>query len=62
MIQGFAPLPRRLNEDLHLLLDIRLPHVVSEGFRADRSIRHLVVTAASACDDAILFDAHQADP
>jgi hypothetical protein len=58
VVQRFASLPRRLDENVHLVLYIRLPHVVGEALRAHGSIDHLVVAAARACNDSILFYAH----
>ena len=61
MVQRFAALPGRLNEDLHLILDVRLAHVVGETFRTHRPVDHFVVAAGGACNDAILFDTHGLD-
>ena len=59
MVQRLAALPRRLDEDCHLILDVRLPDVVGESSRPHSPVDHFVVAAAGACNDAILFDTHR---
>ena len=58
VIQRFAAHAGRLDEDVHLRFDIRLPDVVGKGFRTHRPIDEFIVAAAGAGNDAILFDAH----
>ena len=58
VIQRLAAHARRLNEDLHLRLDVRLPDVIGEGLGPHRAIDDLVLAPAGAGDDPILFDAH----
>ncbi len=58
MIQGFAAHARRLDENVHLRFDVRLPDVIGEGLGAHRPIDHFIVAAAGAGNDPILFDAH----
>ena len=59
MIQGLAALARRLDEDVHLGLHVRLPHVVGEAFSAARRDRRTSSSRpAGAGNDAILFNTH----
>jgi hypothetical protein len=58
MIQGLAAHSRRLDEDVHLRFDIRLPDVIGKRFGAHCPIDDFVVAAPGTGDDAVLFDAH----
>ena len=58
VVQCLAALPRRLDENRHLILYVRLSDIVGEAFRAHGAIDHLIVAAAGACNDPILFDTH----
>ena len=56
MIQRFATIARRLNEDLHLRLHRTLTDIVSQLLRTHSAIECFFVALRSRGDDTVVFD------
>ncbi len=56
MVERLAPPARRFDEDLHLRLDRRLPHIVGEPFRTHGAIESFLIALDAGGNDAVLFD------
>jgi hypothetical protein len=57
MIEGFATAPRRLNEDIHLLLDAWLADIFSQGLGPDGTIERPVLVTGFRTRKSVVFNA-----